>query len=115
MMPRFCLTLLAAFFLWLPAKAGADDFKPAYLQLTQTGPETYEVMWKLPALDESTALKLTPYFREPMGKPYATKYTNNNSFVLSSANHKRSPRRLFTVLHWRKSIGPAISVNNCLW
>lgn len=64
MMPRFCLTLLAALFLWLPAKAGADDFKPAYLQLTQTGPETYEVMWKLPALDESTALKLTPYFPE---------------------------------------------------
>jgi hydrogenase/urease accessory protein HupE len=59
---RVCITLLAALLLWLPERAGADDFKPAYLQLTQTGAETYEVMWKLPALDESTALKLTPHF-----------------------------------------------------
>ena len=33
----------------------ADEFKPAYLQLTQLDRETYEVLWKVPAIDESTA------------------------------------------------------------
>lgn len=40
----------------------ADDFKPAYLQLKQIDENTYEVMWKLPALDENTALKIAPRF-----------------------------------------------------
>ena len=62
MIQRVGIAMLAALLLWLPQRAGADDFKPAYLQLTQTGAETYEVMWKLPALDESTALKLAPHF-----------------------------------------------------
>lgn len=40
----------------------ADEFRPAYLQLTETAPGTYEVLWKLPALDESTALRVRPVF-----------------------------------------------------
>lgn len=51
--------------------AGADDFKPAYLQLTQVDDSTFEVMWKLPALDESTTLKITPRF--PQGTQELTK------------------------------------------
>ena len=46
--------------LWLAVSAGADDFKPSYLQLTQTAPDRYEVLWKVPALDERTVLKLQP-------------------------------------------------------
>jgi len=46
----------------LAAPAGADEFKPAYLQLEQTAPERYDVMWKVPALDEATTLKLKPLF-----------------------------------------------------
>lgn len=42
--------------------AAADEFKPAYLQLTQTGPTRYDVLWKVPALDEQTTLKLKPVF-----------------------------------------------------
>ena len=42
----------------LPARA--DEFKPAYLQLTQVDRETYDVLWKLPAIDESTTLKVKP-------------------------------------------------------
>lgn len=53
---------LASLVFCMAASVSADDFKPAYLQLTQTAAETYEVMWKLPALDEQTALKLTPHF-----------------------------------------------------
>jgi len=57
-------TLLAFLLLAVAGLAGADVFKPAYLQLTQVDQNTYDVMWKLPALDESTALKLKPRFPE---------------------------------------------------
>jgi hydrogenase/urease accessory protein HupE len=40
----------------------ADEFRPAYLQLTQRDAVTYDVLWKLPALDEATALRLRPEF-----------------------------------------------------
>ncbi len=40
----------------------ADEFKPAYLQLTQVGQETYDVLWKIPAIDEATTLKVKPLF-----------------------------------------------------
>ena len=56
--------LLALALLVFTGLAGADVFKPAYLQLTQVDRNTYEVMWKLPALDESTVLKLKPRFPE---------------------------------------------------
>ena len=42
--------------------ARADEFKPAYLQLTQLDHETYDVLWKIPAIDESTTLKVKPQF-----------------------------------------------------
>ena len=40
----------------------ADEFKPGYLQLTQIDREAYDVLWKVPALDESTTLKVKPVF-----------------------------------------------------
>src|SRR4029079_221287 len=49
--------LLAATF---PGRA--DEFKPAYLQLTQLDQDTYDVLWKIPAIDESTTLKVKPQF-----------------------------------------------------
>src|SRR4029453_16748778 len=42
--------------------ARADEFKPGYLQLTQLDRETYDVLWKVPAIDESTTLKAKPHF-----------------------------------------------------
>jgi hydrogenase/urease accessory protein HupE len=42
--------------------ATADEFKPAYLELKQTGAETFDVLWKVPALDESTTLAIKPVF-----------------------------------------------------
>ena len=43
-------------------QANADEFRPAYLQLTQTSADSYDVLWKSPALDENTPLKLRPEF-----------------------------------------------------
>ena len=40
----------------------ADEFKPGYLQLMQLDRETYDVLWKVPAIDESTTLKVKPQF-----------------------------------------------------
>jgi hydrogenase/urease accessory protein HupE len=42
--------------------ARADEFKPGYLQLIQVDRETYDVLWKIPAIDESTTLKVTLQF-----------------------------------------------------
>jgi len=53
-----CLVLALA----LVAPAAADEFRPAYLELRQTGPETFDVLWKVPALDEVTTLKVRPVF-----------------------------------------------------
>jgi hydrogenase/urease accessory protein HupE len=39
-----------------------DEFKPAYLQVTQLDATTYDVLWKVPALDESTTLRVRPVF-----------------------------------------------------
>ena len=52
--------LLLCLLLSLPALA--DTFRPAYLQLKQIDAEHYQVMWKVPALDEQTTLKVSPVF-----------------------------------------------------
>ncbi len=53
---------LLALLLLVAAPVAADEFKPAYLQLTERGANSYDVLWKVPALDESTTLKLKPVF-----------------------------------------------------
>ena len=40
----------------------ADEFRPAYLQLRQVDATGYEVLWKVPALDETTTLSVVPIF-----------------------------------------------------
>ena len=56
----FLLALAAA--LVAPGPALADDFRPAYLQLTYTGADSYDVLWKVPAIDEDRILKVKPRF-----------------------------------------------------
>lgn len=55
------LALCAALVL-VPSPARADEFRPAYLELTQRNATDYDVLWKLPALDETTTLRLQPVF-----------------------------------------------------
>jgi hydrogenase/urease accessory protein HupE len=63
-MRRFGAALLLgiAIAIGLAVTAAADEFKPAYLELRQTGAETFDVLWKVPALDESTTLAIKPQF-----------------------------------------------------
>jgi hydrogenase/urease accessory protein HupE len=56
--------------------ATADEFRPAYLQLRQIDSTTYDVLWKVPALDEATTLGVTPTFpqRVRMSTPVHSSY-----------------------------------------
>src|SRR5258708_3228360 len=43
----------------------AHEVRPAYLELRQTGPETYNALWKVPGLGEN--LRLGLYVELPVG------------------------------------------------
>lgn len=73
--------LLLALLLLLGVQASADEFKPAYLQLTERDAGAYDVLWKVPALDEATTLKLNPVF--PPGTRYTT--ARRSSFANGAA------------------------------
>src|SRR3954464_4229280 len=58
-----CLAIVAlAASLLFATHASADDFRPAYLQISQDSATTYEVLWKVPALGEDAVLKVHPTF-----------------------------------------------------
>lgn len=57
---RHLAVLLIGLLLALPLHA--DVFKPAYLQLQQVDSDTFDVLWKVPALDANTILKVKPAF-----------------------------------------------------
>ena len=63
----------------LPAMA--DEFRPAYLQLRQVDATSYDVLWKVPALDETTTLKVVPIF--PQGTRALTPV--HNSYAAGTA------------------------------
>jgi hydrogenase/urease accessory protein HupE len=56
------LAVAVALLLAAVVPARADEFKPGYLQLTQLDHETYDVLWKIPAIDETTTLRVKPQF-----------------------------------------------------
>src|SRR6188768_4557168 len=85
-MRKRCLVLLAVALVSNAAPARADEFKPGYLQLTQLDHQTYDVLWKIPAIDESTTLKVKPLF--PTGTEALTEVRSTFS-------------RGVTVLRWR--------------
>ena len=60
-MKRIVLALLVLLGISLPASA--HEVRPAYLEVTETAPETFAVTWKQPVLD-GKRLKLDPVFPE---------------------------------------------------
>ena len=63
MIARWLLLMLAfAASLIAAAPALADDFRPAYLQISQNGATSYDILWKVPALGEDAVLKVRPKF-----------------------------------------------------
>ena len=61
-MTAACRMLLALLLLAFGTAASADEFRAAYLQLTERGAGAYDVLWKVPALDETTTLMVKPVF-----------------------------------------------------
>src|SRR6185369_17987228 len=67
------------FLLLFSATAVAHEVRPAYLELRQTGPETYDVLWKVPGRGENLRLGLyaeLPSACTNTSRPQAT-MTNN--------------------------------------
>lgn len=74
--------LMAAVLMAFVSGACAHEMRPAYLELRQTGPETYDALWKVPGRGEN--LRLGLYVELPEGttnvtKPRAT--MANNAFT----------------------------------
>jgi hydrogenase/urease accessory protein HupE len=66
---------LSLLLIGIAGPAAADEFRPAYLQVTQIDATTYDVLWKVPALDESVTLAVNPVFpagTENMTAPRST-------------------------------------------
>ncbi len=54
--------LLLSIFVLLPWFVGAHESRPAYLELSQTGEESYDVIWKIPAKGPGQRLSLNLRF-----------------------------------------------------
>jgi len=61
--PRRVLLLLALLFA-VARPAAADEFRPAYLQLREIDASRYDVLWKVPALDEAVVLLTASRFTQ---------------------------------------------------
>ena len=57
--------LLLALLCLLAGAASAHEVRPAYLELRQTGAETYDVLWKVPARGDD--LRFGLYVELPAG------------------------------------------------
>ncbi len=69
------LLCVLALFVAFVTPAMADEFRPAYLQLKQLDATTYDVLWRVPALDANTTLRLQPVF--PPGTQDLTERTSS--------------------------------------
>jgi hypothetical protein len=59
---RLASTTILALGLLLAGAISADEFRPAYLEIVERNATDYDVLWKLPGLDEATPLRLQPAF-----------------------------------------------------
>src|SRR4051812_25403815 len=69
------LRVLIGYLLLFGTPVHADVFRPAYLQLKQFDAETFDVTWKVPALDAQKTLKVKPVF--PAGTQEVGPRTSN--------------------------------------
>jgi hypothetical protein len=81
--------LAALLTLWLclalaSAPVLADNFQPAYLQLTERDASSYDVRWKTPAKDEQKLLPIRPVFPEgtKMVVPLASSYSGGTAVMV---------------------------------
>src|SRR6187455_1480338 len=78
--PLLLFSFLAAF----SSGLSAHEVRPAYLELRQTGPETYDALWKVPGQGENLCLGL--YVGFPAG---STKVTAPRASMVNNAFTER--------------------------
>lgn len=66
-MPRALTLALALLLALVTAPLAAHEARPAYLQLKQLSPDSYEVLWKLPAQSDGRRLALRLRFADDVG------------------------------------------------
>jgi hydrogenase/urease accessory protein HupE len=77
-----CRALILASLLAVPSVISAHEVRPAYLQLHQTGAETYDVFWKVPGRGDNMRLSL--YVEMPKNCSDATQHRatfGDNTFI----------------------------------
>lgn len=79
----FSACLLACFFL-LASGARADNFRPAYLQLTEHPGGIYDIRWKTPAQSETVIMPIRPVFPpgSEMTQPLASSYASGAAVMV---------------------------------
>jgi len=77
-------TLVVILLVTFAIDASAHEVRPAYLELRQTGPESYDALWKVPALGDN--LRLGLYVELPDG---CAKVTEPRASMLNSAYTER--------------------------
>lgn len=81
---RLIRNLLLAWLALVAAAAAADNFSPAFLQLTERNATTYDVRWKTPAKDERNVMPIRPIFPDGTQylEPLATSYSGGTAVML---------------------------------
>jgi hydrogenase/urease accessory protein HupE len=83
------LTFVMLYFVMLSPSAFAHEVRPAYLELRQTGPETYDLLWKVPGRGED--LRLGLHVELPAGCANVTE--PRSSFVNNAFTERWSVQR----------------------
>src|SRR6476661_610487 len=72
------------FFALAPSPVSAHEVRPAYLELRQTGADTYDVLWKVPARGDN--MRLGIYVEFPSG---TTNLTAPRTLIANDASTER--------------------------
>jgi hypothetical protein len=83
-MTRLALYLVLLLAVLVAGHLDAHELRPSYLELRQTGPETFEVRWKVPARND-LQLGIHPQFPE-----HCTLASEVVSFLSAEAYHERT-------------------------
>ena len=76
---RLWLGLLLA--LWIAPQAQAHEIRPAYLQITETAPDRFDVLWKQPSMG-AQAVRLEPRVSNGLLAAKPSEEASANSFVI---------------------------------
>jgi len=93
-MRRWLLALVLLLSVGVAWSAGAHEVRPAYLEIDQTSPTTYRVIWKQPAVGE-LALHLVPHLSSGwLEQPPADQYAAAGFLIKSWTVQAKSPDAL---------------------